>query len=421
MSKPSYDRASGILVAANGFCLSRVQNLDVSVDLGEEEAKELTNDQTVEYTSTNPNVTCSIETNEYGSCRNLRAIAEVTGGSAADKLTINNFDGTSADLCVKVEENGVLARSLVMNDAFLTSISWNWDQGGVATEAFNFETDNHEWLKGAKCDAFTLMGYYPTGTSGVWTCAVPLPSSDYANYTAYRLYIDGVLCSGTPVMGAGQKLNGVEVCMVTGVDTAITATGTRFRAILYKTSAGTTITQATSTSSIGSIPRGKLNLYLVSGAGDAFPTATNTLRVQTLSADVDLAREQLNEIGHFRSYSRALTLPVNVNLSMSTIASDLEEYAKFTGQDYSSATALNITSFLKTAKMKVEIYDANDTATTRNLLKSLTFSGIQVVGESFGVDAGGNATQDYTLKCSNFLVSGAGTPGFYPITAAPTD
>src|SRR5690606_761017 len=137
----------------------------------------------------------------------------------------------------------------------------------------------------------------------------------------------------------------------------------------------------------------------------------------------DLAREVLNELGHFRAFDRSLTLPVDVNLSFSALSSDLGDWLKLGDQniDDTSITSTAITQFTKTAVFRVEIYDKQDTDPTRVKLKTITISGLQVISESEGVDVGGNATQDITCKASNFLCSGVGTPGFFPLTAVPTD
>jgi hypothetical protein len=60
LAKPNKVRYSGVAVLANGYPLSRVQNVNVSTDLGTEEVKELSNTEVVEYTSTQPKVTVSL-------------------------------------------------------------------------------------------------------------------------------------------------------------------------------------------------------------------------------------------------------------------------------------------------------------------------------------------------------------------------
>lgn len=422
MAKPSYARYSGVAVYANGYVMSRVQNASIDSDLGEEEAKELNNENVVEYTATNPQVSISVETNEYGSCRNLRAVAQVTGAVAS--INVNSFDGTSTDIALAVEEDSVLKRTAIVNDAFLSSISWNYDVGGVATESFSWESDNKTWYLNTARQSFSIMGITSTVSGmGMWEVKLPIPSSYLHTYSGYKQYVDGVLATGTPYLATGAAYEGSATGLLKShfCDTNLT-TGTRYRTVIYKRTPDTAIQQATSTSTIGSTPRGKLNLYLVSGAGETTPASTNFLRVQSVSIDVDLGREVLNELGHYRAYSRSLTYPVPVNVSFSTLSSDLEDWANLSTKTFAGVTGLGIDEFTKNAKLRVEIYSKQDTVTdgTRAFLKAITISGLQVVNESFGVDVGGNATQDFSCKATNFLVSGAGEPGYYPIDGGST-
>lgn len=427
-TKPKKVRYSGIGVFANGYLLSRVQSFSIDSDLGEEEARELTNSEVVEFTSTTPSVTVNVETNEYGSMRNLRAIAQITGGATvADYVDVNSFDGSAADIGVQFEEDNVLTRTLIVNDAFLTAISWNFDVGGVATEAFTFESDNKTHYYQTSKQAFSLMGRTPTqnATNGSGQVFIPFSTAaEQANYLPIKQYIDGVSVTGGVTKYASTTDGGFTVMPINWFDTNFTATGSRYRTIIVKTGAtSTTIEQNTSTSTIGSIGRGRMNIYLQSGDGSITTlTTTNFLRLQSAGVDADLAREVLNELGHFRAFDRSLTLPVAVNLSFSALSSNLEEWLKFAGGNIdATASSTDITQFVKTAKFKVEIYDKQDTDPTRVKLKTLTVSGLQIISESEGVDVGGNATQDFTARASNFILSGVGTPGAYPLTAAPTN
>lgn len=437
--KPTKVRYSGVGVFANGYLLSRVQNVSIDTDLGEEEARELTNPEVVEYTANNPQVTVSIETNEYGSVRNIRAMAQITGGAATDIVNVNSFDGTSADITVQVEEDNTLTRSVVVNDAFLTSISWNYDVGGVATETFNLEADNKTWYMSDYAQSWSLMGFDPEYSGGgQGYCKIPIDiGTGFQDYRIPAVYIDGVVVTGDSYVedNGFSYENSTNWTKIGFVDSQFTTTGARYRVVLAASGASksTTIAQATSTSTIGSITRGKLNVYLVSGGDPAQITGygygqtnstTNLLRVQSASIDADLSREILNELGHFRAFDRSLTLPVPVNITFSSLASDLEDWAKFANLanpgDDATNKDMNITEFVKTAAFKVEIYDKQDTDSTRVLLKSLTITGLQVVSESMGVDVGGNATQDITARASNFTVSGTGIPGQHPLSATPS-
>lgn len=428
MAKSTKVRYTGVAAYANGYILSRVQNVSLSSDLGDEEARELNNEEVVEFTPSNPQVSLSIETNEYGSLRNLRSLCMISGNTG--QITVNSFDGVSCDIGIAVEEDSVLKRTVIVNDAFLSSLQYNFDVGGVATENFQLESDNREWFQLGKKQVFSL-GYIVDGPvtgygSGAWAFTIPLASSLAASYTAEAVYVGGIRASGTPTLvGTGATVNGTAGQLVTRVDftdSSITTSGQRYRAVIYKTSPDSTIQQATSSSAIGSITRGKLNLYLTTGAGNIETfTQENFLRVQSVSIDVDLGREVLNELGHYRAYDRSLTFPVPVNVTFSTLASDLEEFSKFSDKDNTITSSYKLSDYLKTAKFQIEIYNKQDIDTTRTILKQITISGLQVVSDSFGVDVGGNATQDFTCKASNITISGNGTPGFFPLSATPTD
>lgn len=423
MARPKKIRYSAVGVLANGYLLSRVQNVSANSDMGEEEAKELTNTEVVEYTSTSPSVAISIETNEYGSCRNLRAVAGITGGTS--NIYISSFDNMATDITILAAEDGTLARSCLINDAYLSSISWNYDVGGVATESFNFDADNKTWYTDDYKEAYSVMGITVSGdaSNGYYKIWFPF---DPTTYDPLKVYIDGVLVTGA-LAETAQSSGGVNGTNVTFTDinfansTAIT-TGYRNRCFIYKNTPETTIQQVTSrtTTTLGSIPRGKVSIFLATGFNDsvftnlASPGTTNFLRLQSVSVSVDLARETLNELGHYRAFERSLTYPVPVNVTFSTIANDMTEWAKFTSKQYGidAVTGYAIGGFTKTSAIGVGIYDKLDTDLTRVLKKAVTVSGLQIISESFGVDVGGNATQDFTAKATYFCVSGVGTPGF---------
>jgi len=436
MAKPKRARYSGIGIFANQWLLSRAQTLSTDTDLSEEEIKELTNQEVVEYAAQTPSVSITIDTNEYGSMRNIRSICNITG---LDEINVNTFDGLSTDINIMVEEDNVLARTLCVNDAFVTSISWSFDVGGSATENFTFEADNKNWYLGANREAYTFtsidMDNWPEVTGDIASSGyffIDVSNSDIVDSgdalkndcTVIGAYVDGIavtneislIASGDPkyeITGAeGEKLV-LAYWQPTGT---CVASGTRHRLVVYRTTPVSTISQTTDASTIGGITRGMIDLYLVSGleldpyTGFGSEGETNLLRLQSLTIDADLSREVLEELGHYRSYDRSLTYPVPVNITFSALSSDLEEWAKFQAADFSTATNLGIGSFTKTASIQVRICDKKDTESDRSILKTLTVSGIQLVSESFGVDVGGNATQDYTAKGSNFLLSGAGIP-----------
>lgn len=431
MAKPLKNRYDTHGVYLNGHLVSRAQTFDVSADMGDDEVRELTNSQVVEYSSQTPQVTINLETNEYGSCRNLRAAAGITGGSAADNVSVDSFDGTTTEICLMIAANGAINRTAHITDASLTSVSWNFEVGGVGTETFGFEADNFTWYTSTYREAYAVPGSSPEqhatlGTGNAIIFVSGFGGGQQPLYLPLKVYVDGVAVSGV-VTATGL---GNDRARLTWTDSNYTTTGSRYKVLFTRTGEAlprsATIPNAPSTSNLGSIPRGKIDIVLSTGANDAFSTTTDFLRLQSVSIDADLSREVLNELGHYRAIERSLNLPVPVNCTFSALASDLQDWAKFSGQSGSiTASSYSITDFsaIKTARLQIRIYDKNDTVTdgTRTMKKSLTFSGLQITAIGHSIDVGSNANQDFTAKGSNFLASGSGTPGKYPLIDAATD
>jgi len=321
---------------------------------------------------------------------------------------------------------------MYINDAFLSSIAWNFDVGGVATESFTFEADNKTWYLNTYRETYAISAI-PTGEWGdtppdsgwcyINTSGLEAdPATMLTKYQIVKIYVNGIAqpTGEMDMLVSGEYGTNTYTHLVvwaTGGDWS--ETGSRYRIVVAKTgSTSETIAHAPEVannelgSAIGGLTRGMIDINLVSAIDDTFPDAgtSNLLRVQTCSIDADLSREVLNELGHFRAYDRSLTMPVPVNITLSTLASDLQEWFKFQGDDTADENSAGIGSFLKTAKLQIKMFDKKDTEASRTLMKTLTISGLQVVNESFGVDVGGNATQDFGLKASNFSLVGSGTP-----------
>jgi len=242
-------------------------------------------------------------------------------------------------------------------------------------------------------------------------------------FTPHPTGLTGVLVSGASTQWA---------TIGTGLDTT-----SRFRVVWWnpnprtsiKTTGSGNFYKGLSTSAIGGINKGQIQIFLVSG-GNLYtnPPGSSTghaslqdevLRLQSCSIDADLSREALEELGNFKAYDRSLTFPVPVTVTFSAIASDLEEWAQLANQKWYNGTggtfmndalyATNITQFIRTATLHVFIYDDDEGAVSRNLLKKILVTQLRVTNESFGVDQGSNATQDFTCTSDNFLVSG----GYY--------
>jgi hypothetical protein len=430
MATPKRVRYSDVAIFVDwpGHILSRVQSFSADTDKSVEEMRELSNDGITEYVEGLPVVSVAIDTSEIGSLTNLNYLSE----NAASNTYLNkdDFDGSSVDLFVHIEEDGVFARSMYLGDCYVTGISWGFDVGGVATENFTLETDVKRQYFSAMHEFYVMSGLYNDGIidSGI---IVKMPGATRnldTEYTGIFATVDNeqIKCiedfdsytAGETIIplladadAAGHYAIIPSGTCVTLVNPVLTG-GTRYRVGMYKsTSAASTITTTDlDSSAIGGIRKGMIEILVTSG-DQAAVAADEMLRLQSVSIDVDMSREGLEELGNYKAYYRSLVLPIPVTVTMSALASDIDAWCRFAGSTEDQMVTdtdyeIDFRDFVKGSRLKVIIYDDDETNPSRNLLKTIVVQDMTVTAEAFGVDAGGNATQDFTLNADNFAVSG---------------
>lgn len=427
-------RYSGVSVLVDGTTLSRAQTFSSETDLSTENLNELANSGIVEVSEGLPTISITIDTNEFGSCQNLYALAgrKVVGfdESHAGYAVIdeNSFDGTSVDICVPVEVDNVLSRTMYIGDAFVSSLAWSFDVGGVATENYSLEADNKTWYMNNKREVYAMFanGFPTTTPSCLVISGVSIASFGDGTATTLeivRLSADNNDLTLSDAAVTDETISGEPVILISGSTfsayavTALAGTS-RYRAVFNVPIADVNTSIPTtgfgskfpglSTSTIGGIRKGMIQICLISGGTmmDAFDSAEEVLRLQTCSIDVDLAREALEELGNYKAYDRSLTFPIPVTVGLSALASDMEEWMTMTSQDPDVDDSTNVTQFVRDATLLVFIYDDDEGATSRSLLKKIVVEDLRVTNESFSVDQGGNATQEFTCTSDNFMVSG---------------
>lgn len=426
MSKPNRVRYSDVAVFcdAPGRILSRVQSFTADTDKSVEEMRELSNENITEYVEGLPVVSISIDTSEFGSLKNLNYLC---GQKAADKyVNRSNFDTSSVDLFAQIEEDGALARTMYMGDCFITGISWSFDVGGVASENFTLESDNKVQYFDTKKEMFVASGYYDGATtaSGILTY---VDSGWGPLHTGLFISKDNEIIRSAadktilvPDLSAGAA--GMHAAIYDGnkVDTAIPiiSGGSRYRVGFYKTTPNTTIQTGhgwLDSSSIGGVRKGMVEIYLVPSGGKLVPSGSTheIYRLQTVSVDVDLSREALEELGNYKAYYRSMVLPIPVTVTLSALESDVDNWCRLANGTkdtwptaLTSAGEISFRDFVKGASVHVKIYTDDESAASRNALKSVVVRNLTATAESFSIDVGGNATQDITCNADNFLVSG---------------
>jgi hypothetical protein len=413
--------------------MSRVQDFSFNMSVNKQAIEEIGNVTSEDFYTTNANGSVSIDTNEYGSCRNLRSMLRMTG---LETISIDSFDGPTTDFSFEVEERSGSAilpkRSLVLNDCYMDSISWTFSVGGFVSENFKFTADDETWYANDNATAVSFEGYYPTINSSTSEGDVYIRLNDGASYTPIKQYIDHTLVTGA--LGQTNGVSGIfpdgDAVKVSWTDENFTVTGSRYRTVMRKNTPLSSIKRNTSRSPIGGINRGMLNLYLTTGLGDIHSlTNTNILKLQSADISISFGRTDISELCNYRIFDSPVNYPIPVKIKLDAFDSDLETWGKLINRNYNSTSGFVLEDFTRwittgefiadTAKFKVEIYnDVDSNSSSRTLLKSFTITGLSVESHSYSVSVGGIPTQSFSLVADNIEIVGSGQPwSVYPMAS----
>ena len=195
----------------------------------------------------------------------------------------------------------------------------------------------------------------------------------------------------------------------------------------------------------GAVRQGQIEAYLI----DPITTTDfdRALRLQSVTASVDLTREPLSELGRLRPYERPVTIPIPVTATVETTANDLKQWAIFAGKeaDFDAATLDDIDVFDLLAKkdnmLVIKLFQqtdeeaggtgANRKVLTEDLLgrdyslngdvltyasavppvpereyalKTVILPNLVIEEEAFSITVGDNATQTFNFRANNRML-----------------
>lgn len=432
-------RYDWIACVIDGVVARRVQSLGSSTDFTEEQILELGNSGYAEVTD-EPTVNITLDTNDWGSTNTIALMAGVYNtafssdnggykGSVGDNTYVVNqthFEEATVDISAPVSEDGsTLARTLYLGYCFVNSLSFSYDVGGIATENYSLESDFKRWYLNDHKRVLVYTAAYTSGTSCTIT-GVNLQTG----YTGLLVSVNGVVqadqltSSGRPGLGSTITLtNSASNTVVTSSTPALSlASGDRIRVVVSQNSSSTMTTLSSTPDGLGGARKGHIDIHL-SNASDTSGvlTTSKSLRVQSVSIDVDLSREVLEELGNYRAYARTLQTPVPITATITINDSDLQMWADLSQLTWDvNLDELDIQDFVKTSVLEVRIFkdkkthivdttgSNGTTAGSNTLLKVVRLENCSVSGENHSVSVGGIAQQEYTLTAETIVVSGTG-------------
>jgi len=423
--KPTEIRHPQAALFAEEYPCQRIQSLGYTADLNSEEVNQLTDPNVVEVVDSDPTVSLTIDTNEFGSINIYNqlsgfygfpeSITDVRDRYGFTEATIDNTnhrDGTishtdfgevATDFQVVIKDTAAdtnQSRVLWFNNCFVDSVSGTYQVDGFASESISMTGAWQRWFLNGFAGTRIQKATYVSGSSLETTHTnapimlmedgVELPSSYWTAGGA------GFVSAGGYAFKAASRYRLADV-----------------GATLAFPSLGDAVTP------IGGVKEGEIEILMWdSGRIGAEPgygvdtiPGTVMLRLQSVDYEVSFDREDLKQLSTGVYYKGLNT--TTVTASISAIESNLELWALGAGlaTDFttSALTSMSLSDFQNMSDIQIRV----DVFSTKNLtehsestiLKSIRLHDGKVTstGNSSDVPGRGTATFDLQFKRANFV------------------
>ena len=401
----------GVGLFANGKQLNRVTAFGATGTLSKEEVFELGNSKIIEIVEDSPDVSMTIDANEYGSLDTLFALANKTTGNEIKFSEV--FENAQVPIWNYVKENEGTETlfAQLMIGSVLTNYSANFSTDGNSTESFSLNADNKYWLRG---DGVHLKRVPLEKEGDDWSYTVNEPAKyDYTIKEVMSVELDGRVLSPSEyisnVAPGGASVNvtlndtdatGIMYCVLAGKGTHEDV------GVFYQKFNEVKPDEDNFTNTIKR--RGHIEVYLYSGEDEI-----NVTPAQSVSIDASLNREDIPALGFKRFYDRPLALPIDVTASIDVIFTDLDLFAKMVdakdADDEDAEVALSLDEFRNDLGLRVKVFDRTDvdpesTGNERNPVKILEIPQIIPSDEAWNISLDGQATQTFSFRGMELIV-----------------
>lgn len=383
----------GASLFINGVQIDRASAFGATATINKEDTFELGNPGIVEVVDDINEVTMTLDTNEYGSIKTLAAIVgkEDESGTVIDLVNdVGTAEAVAIWQYIKPEDEDEITCAQLMKNCFMNSLSLSYSTDGVATESYGFVSDNRKWLYGDYKEVSIVELSY---SEGAWTGSVA---------GATKLRVQGVVVDGhetteyTTTGGSGGTVT-VTIPNTTGSENVYAIVSGDSGASLF----------IPDNESPSGKRRGHIELYLVTGhtkeGGQIIGgEESKLLKIQSVSIDASLTREDLGQLGSTYYYDRPLSLPIEVTCSFDLAFSDLNMFKQFVTEQEDGE--LSIDNFRNDVGMIVRIYDKRDIDVDRSAVKEVHIPYLIASDEAFNISLDGNATQTFSFRSHELAV-----------------
>ena len=429
-SKPKEIRHPQAALLAETYVCQRVQSLGYSADLNSERVYQLTDPTVVEVVDSEPTVSLTIDSNEFGSINLYNVLAnQFPTGTDTTWHNTNNNDGTvchgqfeevATDFLVSVKESKsatTSTRALWFNNCFIDSISGTYQVDGFASESVSLTGSGQSWFLHDYAGAQVGRASVVTGGSG------HLDVTHGGDGSVVIVTEDGIRLSNNYW---GCPMSQVDITAEDGYNFN---SASRYRYIYIpdtNTFPSMIDTPSEAGNKIGGIREGEVELIMWDDGIDTEPSVgvsgsslSKVLRVQSVDYELSFDTEDLKQL-YTGTYHKGLN-ETNITATITVLDADLEMWARTIGyiadwtiadptvNEYSLSTFQNNSDIA----MRIDVFKSKDylAHAVGTLLKSITFYGGKITSISESKDVPGRGSQTLELEFTRMHFTGTGLAG----------
>lgn len=422
-TKPNEIRHSQVSCELENYCLQRGQSLAYSVDLNSESVDQLTDSDVVENVDSDPSVSITLDSNEFGSTLLYTILSGRYEGYPDETFSVSDIQSNPVDLLVSVKENSsatVANRSAWFNYCFVDSISGSYQVDSFASESVSLSGNSLRWYSVADSTEFGATKILKFNNSD-GTGAVDTYFDDPTILTSelHALTEDGLIIPSSKYV-FNQTTHSVVPNF--GSDFSFTDEG-RYRGIIYNRPELPTPNDVNDP--IGGLVAKEIEVVMWDSNVDPIDWKTSVgtatmkqaLRVQSFDYEISFDREVLKQ-----TMTGLYSQSVNSTSITATVAlndSDLEHWARMSGNwsDYTTGNldSVNLSQFqnMSSLSCRLDLFNTKDPLnhTAATLLKQLYFTGGKITSIGDSRDVPGRGTQTFEIRFDELVIRGTGAQG----------
>uniref|UniRef100_A0A6M3IIV4 Tail protein n=1 Tax=viral metagenome TaxID=1070528 RepID=A0A6M3IIV4_9ZZZZ len=303
-----------------------------------------------------------------------------------------------------------IMHSVVLPRCYVENLTYNLDTGGAAEQNYTLVGEEERLLLGSRREAQSVAASFMSYSNSTVNVRIPTNSlgavgSPYVFYAANTVatlkYISHTSAQVTMAVRIGSSLGIDANTQLVYYYTNKTKKGYRSYSNIDST--------------IGKLTKGYMKVQMQHDTD----TIVTLQRCTGVNISVPLTRESIEELGQTSAIAKPLESGLRNEVTLTFNRNDLREYAMMLGQqtafDAGTVTEILMTNLkaVKDITIVVKLYSSQITYDATTLLKTITFTGCNFIGDTSATPISGASSLELKFSTQDLSIAGSGLPPVY--------